>query len=70
MAERKVKQRAKPGPKADTRKEAIGVYLPCDLLAWVRGQMRGPKDLSAVIAMHLERAKVLGWRAFTDGDVK
>lgn len=70
MVERKPKKRGKPGPKTDTKKEAVGVYLPCDLLVWVRGQMRGPKDLSAVIAVHLGRAKVLGWRAFTDDDVK
>ena len=27
----KIKERAKPGPKAEVEKESIGVYLPTDL---------------------------------------
>lgn len=60
-----IKERAKPGPKAEIEKESVGVYLPTDLAEWLRGQMKGPRDLSNVVTDLLQRARAAGWKAYT-----
>lgn len=64
----KMKDRAKPGPKADVEKESVGVYLPTDLAEWLRAQMKGPRDLSNVVTDLLQRARAAGWKAYASDD--
>jgi hypothetical protein len=64
----KKSQRAKPGPKAEVEKESIGVYLPTDLADWLRGMMKGPRDLSNVVTNLLQRARAAGWKAYDTDD--
>ena len=66
----KSKERAKPGPKAEVEKESLGVYLPTDLAEWLRGQMKGPRDLSNVVTDLLQRARAAGWKAYDTDDTR
>lgn len=66
----KIKERAKPGPKAEVEKESIGVYLPTDLAEWLRSQMKGPRDLSNVVTDLLQRARSAGWKAYISDETR